>query len=62
MDRRTMPGLARCCPIFAQGTYLSNFHHFGQSLMEPMYVLEVLEELLLMATALRIFEIAVGPP
>lgn len=33
--------------------------------MEPMYVLEVLEvleELLLMATALRIFEIAVGPP
>lgn len=45
------------------GTYLSNFHHFGESLMEPMYVLEVLEELLLMmATALRIFEIAVGPP
>lgn len=60
-----MPILATWCPRVALRTYLSNFHHFGEGLMEPMYVLEVLEvleELLLMATALRIFEIAVGPP
>lgn len=55
-----MPGLAIWRLGLALGTHLSDFHHFGESLMEPMDVLEVLEELLLLiAMALGILEIAV---
>lgn len=57
-----MPGLARWCLSLALGTHLSDFHHFGESLMEPMDVLEVLEKLLLLiAMTLGILEIAVEP-